>query len=43
MRRYTYILLIAIALLVLALLGWTIQGIRAVTGSRRPALASATG
>ena len=42
MRRWFYILLIAISLLVLALLGWTVQGIKAVTRSRRPTLASAT-
>ena len=43
MRRYTYILLIALALLVLALLGWTMQAIRAVARARRPAVASVTG
>jgi hypothetical protein len=43
MRRWFYILLIAIALIVLALLGWTMQGIRAVAGSRRPSLAPAVG
>ena len=43
MRRWFYILLIAISLLVLALLGWTVQGIRTVVRSRRPTLASVTG
>jgi hypothetical protein len=43
MKRYFYYLLIAIALLVLALLGWTVQGIRAVARSRGPTLASVTG
>ena len=43
MKRYFYYLLIAIALLVLALLGWTMQGIRTVARSRRPTLASVTG
>jgi hypothetical protein len=41
MRRYTYIVLIALALLILALLGWTVQGIRAVTRSRPPRFAPA--
>ena len=41
-KRYLYYLLIAIALLVLALLGWTVQGIRTVARSRRPALATVT-
>jgi hypothetical protein len=43
MKRYFYYLLIAIALLVLALLGWTVRGIRTVARSRRPTLASVTG
>jgi hypothetical protein len=43
MRRWFYILLIATFLLVLALLGWTVQGIRTVARSRRPTLATATG
>jgi hypothetical protein len=41
MRRWFYILLIATFLLVLALLGWTVQAIRTVARSRRPTLATA--
>ena len=45
MKKRFWILVIALALLVLALLGWTVEGIRwATTGShqRRPALSPAT-
>lgn len=45
MKKRFWILIIALALLVLALLGWTVEGIRwATTGSRqrRPSLAPAT-
>lgn len=44
MKRRFWILSIALALLLLALLGWTVEGIRwATTGSRqrRPSLAPA--
>lgn len=37
MKRRFWILTIALALLLLALLGWTVEGLRwAATGSRRP-------
>ena len=42
MTRWFSILLIALALIVLALLGWTVQGIKAVTRSLRPSLSFAT-
>ena len=42
MRRYFHYLLIAIALVVLALLGWTLRGIRTAVRSRRPTRASVT-
>jgi hypothetical protein len=44
-KKRFWILVLALALLVLALLGWTVEGIRwATTGSRqrRPALSPAT-
>ncbi len=43
MKRWFYILSIAIALLVLALLGWTVQGLRWVAAGRprRASLATA--
>jgi hypothetical protein len=38
MKRRLYFTLFAVALLVLALLGWTVEGLRwAFTGNRRPA------
>jgi hypothetical protein len=43
MRRRLLFTGLALALLVLALLGWTVEGIRWVaTGSRRPRLAPAS-
>jgi hypothetical protein len=37
MKRRLYFTLFAVALLVLALLGWTVEGLRwATTGNRRP-------
>ncbi len=44
MSRYTYILVLFLALLLLALLGWTVQGIRwAFKSTRRPVVAPANG